>query len=93
MAEVAEIFGEVAKQSPADGTERARIRRKAREEDERAAAAAKDRGGRKAPGPTPEPETTPRRGLTTENKKAPIRGPFSNRPSGHLDRSFDRKPR
>ncbi|MGH2828790.1 MAG: ATP-dependent zinc metalloprotease FtsH [Actinomycetota bacterium] len=38
-SEVEEIFGEVAKQSPTDGTERARLRRKAREESERAAAA------------------------------------------------------
>jgi cell division protease FtsH len=57
MAEVAEIFGEVAKQSPADGTERARIRRKAREEEERAAAAAKDAedARRRAPRPSPKP--------------------------------------
>ncbi|MGH2736775.1 MAG: hypothetical protein ACRDKZ_14435, partial [Actinomycetota bacterium] len=38
--EVAEIFGEVAKQSPADPVERTRLRRKAREEGDRAAAAA-----------------------------------------------------
>jgi len=56
-AEVAEIFGEVAKQSPADGTERARIRRKAREEEERAAAAAKDAedARRRVPRPSPKP--------------------------------------
>jgi len=56
-AEVAEIFGEVAKQSPADGTERARLRRKAREEEERAAAAAKDtdEARRRVPRPTPKP--------------------------------------
>jgi len=56
-AEVAEIFGEVAKQSPADGTERARLRRKAREEEERAAAAAKDAedARRRAPRPSPKP--------------------------------------
>ena len=56
-AEVAEIFGEVAKQSPADGTERARLRRKAREEEERAAAAAKDtdEARRRVPRPSPKP--------------------------------------
>jgi cell division protease FtsH len=55
--EVAEIFGEVAKQSPADGTERARLRRKAREEEERAAAAAKDtdEARRRVPRPSPKP--------------------------------------
>jgi cell division protease FtsH len=55
--EVAEIFGEVAKQSPADGTERARLRRKAREEEERAAAASKeaDEARRRLPRPTPKP--------------------------------------
>jgi cell division protease FtsH len=56
-AEVAEIFGEVAKQSPADGTERARLRRKAREEEERAAAAAKDtdEARRRVRRPSPKP--------------------------------------
>ena len=55
--EVAEIFGEVAKQSPADGTERARLRRKAREEEERAAAASKeaDEARRRMPRRTPKP--------------------------------------
>jgi len=55
--EVAEIFGEVAKQSPADGTERARLRRKAREEEERAAAASKEaeEARRRMPRPTPKP--------------------------------------
>jgi cell division protease FtsH len=55
--EVAEIFGEVAKQSPADGTERARLRRKAREEEERAAAAAKDaeEARRRVRRPSPKP--------------------------------------
>jgi cell division protease FtsH len=55
--EVAEIFGEVAKQSPADGTERARLRRKAREEEERVAAASKDAedARRRRPRPTPKP--------------------------------------
>ncbi|CAN5585652.1 ATP-dependent zinc metalloprotease FtsH [soil metagenome] len=56
-AEVAEIFGEVAKQSPADGTERARLRRKAREEEERAAAASKDAedARRRVRRPSPKP--------------------------------------
>ncbi|MGH2752637.1 MAG: ATP-dependent zinc metalloprotease FtsH [Actinomycetota bacterium] len=55
--EVAEIFGEVAKQSPADGTERARLRRKAREEEDRAAAAAQDAedARRRLPRPRPKP--------------------------------------
>jgi cell division protease FtsH len=55
--EVAEIFGEVAKQSPADPTERARRRRKAREESDRAAAAAReaDEQRNRLPRPTPKP--------------------------------------
>jgi hypothetical protein len=56
-SEVEEIFGEVAKQSPPDGTERARLRRKAREESERAAAAREetDEARKRLPRHSPKP--------------------------------------
>ncbi|MGH2700322.1 MAG: ATP-dependent zinc metalloprotease FtsH [Actinomycetota bacterium] len=56
-SEVEEIFGEVAKQSPPDGTERARLRRKAREDSERAAAAREetDEARKRLPRHSPKP--------------------------------------
>ena len=56
-SEVEEIFGEVAKQSPPDGTERARLRRKAREESDRAAASREetDEARKRLPRHSPKP--------------------------------------
>ncbi len=56
-SEVEEIFGEGAKQSPPDGTERARLRRKAREDSERAAAAREetDEARKRLPRHSPKP--------------------------------------
>ena len=51
--EVSEILAEVAKQSPHDPTERARLRRQAREQEEAAAAASEDRKKARRPAPKP----------------------------------------